>query len=147
MKQIKLTKGFEAIIDNEDFKKVNQYKWTVKIGYSGIKYAFRTDKNNKTIYLHRFILDVPKKVIIDHINRNGLDNRKTNLRLSNYQQNAFNSKIPSNNTSGIKGVYWDKARNKWHSQIMVNQKMIYLGRFNDLKEAVRSREKAEANYA
>lgn len=149
MKKLQISKRTRndvfAFIDDDEFDRVSQYSWSLMKGKSGIFYA-KSQINGKFTYLHRFIINAPKGVIVDRVNRNGLDNRKSNLRLSNLQQNAFNSKIFSHNTSGYKGVYWDKDRNKWCAQIMVNQKTIHLGRTINLQDAVFLRKQAEAMY-
>lgn len=144
MKEITLSKGFKAIVDDQDFERVSQYKWSLKIGHTGIHYAFRTDKNNKSIYLHRFILNAPKRTSVDHKNHNGLDNRRMNIRVCNWSQNAINSRIAKNNTSGYKGIYWDADRNKWAVQIEVNQHNKFLGRYKILEEAIKARKQAES---
>lgn len=138
--------GFTAIIDDSDYGCVSKYRWSVKIGGTGIKYGHRVDKNNKSIYLHRYIMKAKKGQTVDHINRNGLDNRKANLRFCTTAENIMNSKMFKHNTSGYKGVTWDKFRNKWASQIQFSQKHIYLGRHESLEDAVRSRKQAEKQF-
>ncbi|WP_252233758.1 HNH endonuclease [Clostridium sp. ZS1] len=81
--------------------------------------------------MHRFIMNPPSNKLIDHINGNKLDNRKCNLRIVNKSQNAMNSKKPKNNTSGVKGVYWDKRSKKWEASIQVNMKKKSLGYFKN----------------
>ncbi len=83
---------------------------------------------------------------IDHINGNGLDNSKENLRSVNNQENQRNSKISSNNTSGFNGVSWSTRDRVWKSQIKVNYDVIHLGTFIDFTEAVWSRMKANTKY-
>lgn len=79
--------------------------------------------------LHRFILNAPKNKQIDHINGNGLDNRKSNLRLCTPQENARNRTKQKNNKSGLKGVSFDKTRNKWVARIKIQNRYKFLGRF------------------
>ena len=124
-----------ALIDLEDINKVKDYKWCLSHGY-----VFN-QKNN--IRLHRLIMDCPEDMVVDHINRNRLDNRKSNLRICTIQQNSMNRDIQSNNTSGIVGVYWEKSRCKWCAQIMLNKKNIFLGYFNTKEEAIKVRKQAE----
>lgn len=85
----------------------------------------------KTILLHRYIMNAPAGVTVDHINGNKLDNRKMNLRLCSQSENNMNRGVFSNNKSGIKGVSWNKSKKKWVAQIQVNGKRIYLGAFDD----------------
>lgn len=151
MKKVALNKrkpelGYFAIIDDDDFERVNKFNWTVLIGNTGIKYAVYKPRYKSFIYLHRFVINAPKGTIVDHKNRNGLDNRKSNLRLCNYSENAINSKIFRHNTSGFKGVRWNKTRRKWEAQIMIKQKHIHLGRFDSIKNALNARKEAEQYY-
>ena len=85
-------------------------------------------------------------LIIDHINHDKSDNRKSNLRMCTVAQNNFNKGLSKNNTSGIIGVYWSKKDRKWRSRIMINRKSISLGMFNNLEDAIRARLQAEVNY-
>ena len=84
--------------------------------------------------------------IIDHINRDKLDNRKCNLRISDKTGNNRNVGLQKNNTSGITGVGWNRQMNKWIAQITVNYKTIYLGSFNDKEDAIKCRLTAEKKY-
>ena len=74
---------------------------------------------------------------IDHINNNTLDNRFVNLREADHQQNGYNKKLQANNTSGVKGVYWDKSRCKWMARLNINGRMVNLGRFANIEDAVK----------
>lgn len=100
-----------CLIDGEDFEKLNPHRWTAqKIGKNF--YAIRKDKNNKTILLHRFLLGVDKgDYIVDHINGNTLDNRKSNLRICDKRLNALNT--------SHKGYYFSKKRKKFHVRIVI----------------------------
>jgi hypothetical protein len=103
-----------ALIDPSDVEKVTRWRWTV-IG----KYAYRpemVDGRLDHIYLHRFILDFPVG-IVDHINRNPLDNRRTNLRIVTQAQNLMNRGKNKNNSSGYKGVYKHSNANVWVAEI------------------------------
>jgi hypothetical protein len=77
----------------------------------------------------------PKNKQIDHIDHNRLDNRKCNLRLCTNQENSRNKGLNLNNTSGVKGVYFDKQLKKWRARITINYKSVHLGIFDDLEEA------------
>lgn len=105
--------------------------------------------NRKTFYVHHAIFlfhfgYLPK--VIDHINRNTLDNKIENLRAADQQKNVANSGMRKNNTSGIKGVYWDKNKNKWVAQITVNGKCIKLGKFDDIDLAANEYSCAAEKY-
>lgn len=143
MAKIKLTKGKYAIVDDEDFDFLSQWKWK----YHKDNYAVRTSTGSKQVYMHREVLKTPKGKLTDHINRNGLDNRRANLRLVSYSQNALNTGVPQNNTSGYKGVVWHKQKKLWQAQINISKRCIYLGSFKKLEDAVMARQLIEKSYA
>lgn len=134
MKEIKLTKGMVALVDDEDYKWLNQWKWY----YSSAGYARRDpyERNKRShIMMHRLINHTPKGMETDHINGNRIDNRKKNLRSYTRQQNRVNKPKLKTNTSGINGVSWHKKANKWRAQVYLNDKQIYLGLFTNILEA------------
>jgi hypothetical protein len=108
------------ICDLEDWNKQKDCYWIKNRG------GYATScKNHKTIIFHRIIMGTnDSKIQVDHINGNTLDNRKQNLRICSNQENSFNKNKNSNNSSGYKGVYFDKERNKWRSAIQFNGKSI-----------------------
>lgn len=118
--------GTSFIFDKEDFDKIEPYTW--KINYKGYV------RNASLGAFHRFILDYPDSCV-DHINRIKTDNRKSNLRICTYQENARNREQQKNNRSGYKGVCFDKSRNKYVAKIKVGSKHYYIGRFDTAKEA------------
>lgn len=95
-------------------------------------------------YLHREIMGADANTVVDHINGDKLDNQRKNLRLCTQQQNSYNSRLPDNNLSGVKGVYWCNKRLKWVAQITHNKKTIPLGRYVDFNLAVKARLAKEA---
>lgn len=128
-------------INLEDVDKVKQFKW----GLTEHGYVVALVEGKRT-YLHKFLIDKNNSSYIDHINGNRLDNRKSNLRKCTNQQNCCNTRLSKNNSSGITGVYWSKEKNKWTAQIMVNRKCIYLGRYDNIDEAIKARREAEYKY-
>lgn len=117
-------------------------KPTLNNGY----YRVNLWKNNKDFkfYVHRllgfaFIPNPENKPNIDHINNITTDNRLENLRWCNQSENGMNEKISKNNTSGFKGISWDKSKNKWDVSIMINYKKTHLGRFASIEDAVNAR--------
>jgi hypothetical protein len=151
MKKIKLTQGKFALVDDEDFEWLNRWKWHL----NGQGYACRTvyvigsgRKNQKCnrIRMHRLINNTPESFQTDHINRNRIDNRKINLRTVTDQENKFNLSLKINNTSGYRGVTWDKQTNKWMAQIAASGKNHKLGRFINIKDAIIARKKGEEKY-
>ena len=100
----------------------------------------------KDIYMHRLINKTSDGLFTDHINHNKLDNRRENLRTVTNSQNIMNSKLRIDNMSGHKGIWFDKSRQKWTVEIMINQKRIHLGRYIELKEALKIRKDGEIKY-
>lgn len=138
MKVLELTRGCVAILDDEDFERVAQYRWQVnKYGYA-IRRSEAVDGKRVPMLMHRIILGVTDKNIhVDHANKNKLDNRRCNLRLATRGQNRANSGKNRNNKSGFKGVYIDKRRkkNQFSAQIRGNGSIKWLGYFPTPQEA------------
>lgn len=137
MKRIKLGGKLlkYALVDDDMFEYLNQWHW----GYSR-GYALRDKVNIKgipkgKIFMHRVIMQTPVGMETDHKNGNKADNRRENLRICTKGQNNANRGLAANNTSGYKGVTWDKNRNKWFAQTKLAQKKINLGRFSTKEEA------------
>lgn len=135
MKYIPLTNGGNAIVDNEDYKKVSKLKWYRCKG-DGRESARSTKKN--AILMHSFLMEPPKGMLIDHKNGNGLDNRRYNLRICTNAENSRNARKSIKNTSGYKGVIWHKASKKWYARINFNYRRISLGYYNDVVDAARA---------
>lgn len=125
-----------VLIDIEDIEKIKEYEWY----YDG---SYIQRKNNK-VSLHRFLTNASKGEVVDHINHNKLDNRKKNLRICSVAQNTRSHKGYRTNTTGKTGVYLERGR--WRARITVNNKRIHLGNFDNKKDAVNAREKAEEEY-
>lgn len=146
MKIIKLSKKYETIVDDEDYEYLNQWKWYTFKSRPNLIYVTRRI-NNKTIYLHRFILNITNKnTIIDHIDGNPLNNQKSNLRICTQSENMQNARKHKNCSSKYKGVCWDKNRNKWIVNLDINKKRIHIGRFNLEKDAALAYNKAATKY-
>ena len=134
------TKGESFMIDADDYDRVKNVCWYMKHGY------VLGCINGKEVNLHRFLTDCPKDAIVDHINQNKADNRKSNLRIVNHSQNNMNKPMQKNNTSGFVGVNYHKKNKKWTASISVNHRQIYLGSFSVMQDAIEARKKAEARY-
>lgn len=132
-----LTRGEKSTVDYKEYKNISSFKWCCTL-HGGKKYATRNSKGNRTIYLHRQIMDFPVGLVVDHINGDTLDNRRTNLRICTQKENIRNSKMFNTNTSGYRGVTFRKDRGKWASQIMINDKHISLGMYLDKKKAAKA---------
>jgi hypothetical protein len=129
MKEITLTQGKIALIDNEDFEKVSKFKWNANFQHTD--WYARSWKNGKRLLMHRFIMGIEdSNILVDHRNHNTLDNQKTNLRIATKAQNCRNKKHRNNTRSIYSGVSWHKASNKWIAKICVNYKNIHLGIFD-----------------
>ncbi|SRR6266849_4478175 len=142
MKTIPLTQGVVAVVDDEDFDKVNQFKWRL-LRLRRTSYAQRNLRINgkRTMqYLHRFVLDLnPGDPDIDHRDGNGLNCTRDNLRKASRQQNECNQRKQLRKTSSrYKGVYWRRGKNKWGALIQVNDKKKHLGSFDSEQEAARA---------
>lgn len=136
MKIIKLTQNKHTIVDDEDYEYLKEYKWRYNNGYA--VRASPRDENGKQISfrMHRVIFGLTSKdVWVDHINGNGLDNRKCNLRIVNRQQNQMNRKKRKKGSSEYKGVTFYKNQNKWVATIYLKNKRIHLGYFKKEIEA------------
>lgn len=149
MKEITLknTNEYVAIVDDEDYKKVSQYKWSFSL-----KRVIRTKKlNNKILYLHQFILLNyylnNEKTIIIHIDGNFLNCTRENLKIVTVKEKArTKSKTLNNKTSVYKGVCFQKDRLKWRSSICVDYKKINLGSFCNEKDAAKAYNEAATKY-
>jgi hypothetical protein len=146
MKEIQLTKGYVALVDDEDFERVSQFKWRV----SHRTYAVRSYVSGGRVLtqlMHRFIMGVTDpNVQVDHIFHNGLDNQKKNLRLATNSQNQKNSLISPRNKSGYKGVCWHKRAEKYSASYGLNGKRIAIGYFDCPIEAARNYNKVAVEH-
>jgi len=141
MKEIPLTQGQIALVDDVDYDWLNQYKWFAHKNHSGNFYAARhspgKDGKQLSISMAREILGLkqgdPRQA--DHIHRITLDNRRNNIRICTHQQNQRNRKPFSNTTSKFRGVHWDKRKRKWRASITVNGKSRHLGYFDVEEDA------------
>lgn len=149
--QFSLTQGLFALIDWEDYRRLMEInvKW---FAHSSRKrfYAETKIKGHKIVKMHRFLMDCPEGLEVDHINRNGLDNRKVNLRIVTQAVNKQNKGIYSNNTSGVPGVFYcvrGRGQRHWHAQITRDKIQRLLGDFLTKEEAIACRLEAERAYA
>lgn len=134
-------KGVEFFIDLSDFNKIKNYTWCSYVTTKGKTYV-RCSYLQES--LHRFLLDPPKDKVVDHINGNTLDNRRSNLRVCTHTENMQNQKLRTNNSTGVTGV--SKCGKRYRAVIRVNKKDIHLGVYDTLDEAKKVRKEAEAKY-
>jgi hypothetical protein len=134
MKKIKLTQGRSAMVDDEDFEWLNQWNWYL----DSHGYATKTNNsNNSKIFMHRIIMNCPIGTMIDHIDRDPLNNRRDNLRFCNHAQNAMNKKKGKNYSTTYKGVRISDGKYIC-AQIKLNGKSIHLGTFPNEETAARA---------
>lgn len=136
----------QVIVDIAMLPFLKKYRWYAeKRGNTFYVRAHSLEGDSqRLIYLHRFITELTDpKIQADHINGNGLDNRKSNLRICTNAQNCRNRKSPKTDKSKsiYKGVAWDTANRKWRALITFNYKAIHIGRFDDEEEAARAYDK------
>ena len=133
MRRIPLTQGREALVDACDYNFLMQWKWCITVN----GYATRNLKSRGMLTMHRAVVGRYRGNFqqVDHINGDRIDNRRSNLRHATASQNGRNRGKNKNNTSGHKGVWWNKRRKKFYAAIKVNRKSIHLGVFDDPKKA------------
>jgi AP2 domain len=138
MKKIPLTQGQFALVDDHWFDFLNQWKWQARLDKkNGRFYAVRSETLNgkkRVIWMHHEVLPISHGQI-DHIDQNGLNNTESNLRHSTYSQNQCNRGKQVNNTSGFKGVTWNKRLKKWVAQIGIDGSKKHIGVYGQLIEA------------
>lgn len=137
-------KGHVILYDDADAHLVDPYQWNVTQGKT--LYARRSTREPRkgVVLMHRAImgLEPGNKMRVDHINHDGLDNRRSNLRLATASQNAANGMMSMGGSSRYKGVFWAKNMGRWGAKIKVNQRDIVLGYFDDEDEAARTYDNA-----
>lgn len=145
MKEIKLTQGKVALVDDEDYERLNKLTWCAA-KRDGTYYAYTTNlrgKRGSVIAMHRLIMNTPKGLIIDHIDHNGLNNQKSNLRNCTASQNNANRTSKKQGTSKYLGVSFYKPYNKYHVQIRILGKNTHVGYYkNEIDAAIAYNEAA-----
>lgn len=152
MKEIPLTQGQFTVVDDADYDVLVQFNWHAQRRLQPIDtfYAYRkgpkVNGKQPTIILHRFLLNPPSHMQIDHINGDSLDNRRENLRFATTAQNGMNSRRFIRSVSGFRGVVLHKRLQKWQAGIKVSGRSIHLGIFEDPEEAARVYDNAARTY-
>lgn len=155
MKTIKLNRGFESIVDDDDYDRVSALRWHARVNRRADGtlrvYAFRVhiddDGSRHALFLHRYIMPVPNGMDIDHVNGDGLDNRRGNLRCATRAENNYNSRKRSGGTSIYRGVSWHGPCKKWHARFSINGKSKYLGVYESEELAAAAYNKEAEKHA
>jgi len=142
-KSIPLSQGKFALVDDDMFDYLMQWKWSYRHGYAYRKKGMPSRDN---IHMHRVIMNTPDGMQTDHINGDGLDNRRANLRICTDVENKRNKGLISSNTSGYKGVSWNAPRKQYQAYIKVNNKVIFLGRYPEPESAGHAYDEAAKKY-
>jgi hypothetical protein len=146
MKEIELTKGYKALVDDNDYDWLSQWKWhCCDKSETSPRYAARCEylgmvdgkPKNKHVSMHRVITGAKRGLEVDHINGNGIDNRRDNLRVCTRKQNSRNVSGRSH-SSKYKGVSWDKRRQWWRANIRANHKFFYIGVYQTEEDAAKA---------
>jgi hypothetical protein len=145
MREIKLTQNQVAVVDDDDYERLNQFKWCIS-RTGKLSYAMRNSPRIKgkrhRIYMHHAVIGTPPNGLqVDHKNGQGVDNRKENLRIVTPRQNVGNKKNITT-TSKHPGIAWNKGMGKWVACIYIKRKPNHLGYFIDEKEAFEAYKKA-----
>jgi len=150
-RRIPLSQGRYAIVDPDDHERLSKYKWYA-CKRDRTYYAIRGQwspilKKRLTIAMHREVIDVPEGLFVDHINHNGSDNRKANLRPATPADNSRNARYPKiNTTSKYRGVWYNKKKKRWRAVIGINNTRKVIGNFRDEIDAARAYDKAAKKY-
>jgi hypothetical protein len=151
MKTVQLTRGYVALVDDQDFESVNQFKWVSHVRYhkDGTVWNVYAQRKLKvdgvwtSQYLHCFLTGAKG---FDHEDGNGLNNQRDNLRNATESQNQHNRQLNADNTSGFKGVTWHKRDQRWRAVIHVDGKNLSLGGFSTAQEAANAYDEAAVKY-
>ncbi len=146
-KQIPLTKGKFAIVDDEDYLYLHKIKWRVHCN-NEILYAVTGSHHNgdKEVLMHSMIMQTPEGKVVDHINHDGLDNRRCNLRVTDQSINMYNRRKTQGKFSAYKGVCWSASHNKWLARIWIKKRMVRLGYFDNEVDAAKAFDAGMAKY-
>ncbi len=138
MKEIPLTKGQVALVDDEDYEALAKFKWHAH-KFSQTWCAARNvrgdDGVKRIVLMHRVIMGAPPGADVDHRNHNGCDNRRENLRVCTRQQNLRNQRKRAGKSSRLKGVSLCGQTGRWAAALKVGTKKVWLGRFKTEADA------------
>jgi hypothetical protein len=136
VRSIPLTQGKYAIVDADDYARVNRHKWC--LSRTGNQLYAQRRCRGKTIRMHQLIMNPPRGMVVDHIDGNGLNNRRSNLRICTRLENTRNRRRNPSTATGFKGVWRDKKTGKYWAQIQLSRRPTRLGSFATAVEAARA---------
>ncbi len=143
---LKLTKGYQTIVDDDLPIEISKRKFQAFIGIRNSTPYATTTINKRTYFLHRLIMNPPKGMVVDHINGDTLDNRRENLRVCTQFENMSNRKTNTNNKFGFKGVNYHKQSGKYRARISVANRRISLGLYSTPEDAFEAYKNASKIY-
>ncbi len=156
MKAITLSNGMVTLVDDEDYATLSVFRWSATKRGAGLYHVCRSEggrQNQRTIYMHRAIMAPPEGMLVDHADRDGLNNQRSNLRIATRTQNQQNQRRSSaTKSSSYRGVTFFRSRNKWCAQIRADRgygvgvKHINLGYFDDEESAAHRYDEAAVLY-
>jgi hypothetical protein len=135
MRKISLTQGKTALVSDEDYERVSQRKWIARVTWQGHWYAY--ESGNPWLSMHEFIAKPGSGKIVLHLNDDGLDNRRENLKVGT---NSDNQHL---RWREAKGYHWESSRKKWKAMISIDYKPIFLGRFDREEDAAQAYQEAK----
>jgi hypothetical protein len=148
-RRLYLGQGKWTLLDVKDYYRLRIFKWVVYgngTNLYAIRLQFTEPNKTSTVYMHREIMNPPAGLVVDHKNCNGLDNRKDNLRFATHAQNTRNRRKKKNGSSQFLGVYFNKEKSTWDSQLKHNEKRIWVGRYKSEIDAARAYDEAARRY-
>ena len=128
MKEITLTRGMVALVDDEDYERLSAYRWCA-LKSEHTFYAVRNVGRSEKVLMHRELLAAPRGMEVDHISGDGLDNRRCNIRIATSRQNKHNQGIRRSNKSGYKGVHLNR-NGRWRARMRIPGGHLHLGYFD-----------------
>lgn len=153
--EIPLTQGYTALVDAVDANLIT-LKWQVRVcRHAPLVYAYHGMNRvgePRNVAMHHMVMrrmlngELPQGKEVDHVDGNGLNNRRYNLRLATPTENMQNKSLYRNNKSGVRGVSWHKRDKSWSATIRVNNRLIHLGYFDEIEDAANARIVAELEY-